>query len=48
MHPTFTHVPPKPHVVPYGDAFTKSANPTLAPNFAARRPHARPPDPPPI
>lgn len=31
--PTFTHVPPNPHLEPTGDGFTKSAIPTLAPNY---------------
>ena len=55
MHPTFTQVPkikkqipPKPHFVPAGEDFTKSAKPTLAPYEAAALEHARPPDPPPM
>lgn len=48
MHPTFTQVPPKPQDVPWGDGFTKSANPTFAPSLAAYFAQARPPDPPPI
>lgn len=48
MHPTFTQVPPSPHLVPGGDGLTKSASPTLAPSAAAARAHESPPDPPPI
>lgn len=48
MHPTFTQVPPKPHFVPYGEGFTKSAKPTLTPNDAAYLAAAKPPDPPPM
>jgi len=32
MQPTLMQVPPKPHVVPIGLGFTKSASPTLAPS----------------
>lgn len=48
MHPTFTHVPPRPHFVPGGDGFTKSARPTVAPRLAAVLAQERPPDPPPM
>jgi hypothetical protein len=48
IHPTFTHVPPKPHLVPCGDGFTKSRTATLAPCNAASFAQANPPDPPPI
>ena len=47
MHPTLTQVPPRPHVFPYGDGFTKFASPTRAPSLTARRAHAKPPEPPP-
>ena len=48
MHPTLTHVPPSPHVVPGGDGFTKSHTATFLPSFAARFEHASPPEPPPM
>ena len=48
MHPTFTHVPPNPHFVPWGEGLTKSAKPTLAPYVAAYFAAANPPEPPPI
>ena len=48
IHPTLTHVPPIPHLVPSGDGLTKSARPTFAPYDAAVRAAARPPEPPPI
>ncbi len=48
IQPTFTQVPPRPHVVPIGEGLTKSANATLALNYAASFEEANPPDPPPI
>lgn len=48
MQPTFTHVPPNPHLDPTGEGFTKSASPTLTPKFAASCAQAKPPDPPPM
>jgi len=48
MQPTFTHVPPRPHLVPTGLGATKSANPTFAPSYAASLLAANPPEPPPI
>lgn len=48
MHPTFTHVPPNPHVVPKGEGFTKSAKPTFFPRETACFADAIPPEPPPI
>lgn len=48
MHPTLTHVPPSPHVVPIGDGCTKSARATFAPRFAPHLADEIPPDPPPI
>lgn len=41
-------IPPNPHLVPWGDGLTKSANPTLAPSATAALAHAKPPEPPPI
>jgi len=43
-----TQVPPRPHLVPIGLGFTKSAIPTLIPAFAAYLAAESPPDPPPI
>lgn len=48
MQPTFTHVPPKPQDVPFGEGLTKSAKPTLAPLEAAAEAADSPPEPPPI
>ena len=48
MQPTFTHVPPRPHVVPCGDGVTKSAIPTFILYFDASFAAAVPPGPPPI
>jgi len=48
MHPTLTQVPPRPHLVPWGEGLTKSARPTLAPLAAAAEAAESPPDPPPI
>lgn len=48
MHPTLTHVPPRPQVVPLGEGVTKSQTATRAPSLAASLLHARPPDPPPM
>lgn len=48
IQPTFTQVPPRPHVVPIGEGLTKSATATLALNYAASFEEAIPPDPPPI
>lgn len=48
MHPTFTQVPPTPHVYPWADGDTKSANPTFFPSYAAALELANPPEPPPI
>jgi hypothetical protein len=42
MHPTLTHVPPKPHVEPAGLGFTKSSTATFAPKFDAALEHAKP------
>jgi len=48
MQPTLTQVPPRPHLVPVEDGFTKSANATLIFGDLTYRAHAIPPDPPPI
>lgn len=48
MQPTFTQVPPRPHVVPLGVGFTKSQTATLAPRLAASLDAAKPPEPPPM
>mmetsp|Transcript_22776 Transcript_22776/g.51540 ORF Transcript_22776/g.51540 Transcript_22776/m.51540 type:complete len:211 (-) Transcript_22776:102-734(-) len=48
MQPTFTHVPPKPQVVPAGEGLTKSQTATFFPSLAAFFEHASPPEPPPI
>ena len=48
MQPTLTHVPPRPHVVPAGDGFTKSQTATFLPSLAAAFEQARPPEPPPM
>lgn len=48
MHPTFTHVPPSPHVVPAGLGLTKSRHIVFAPCFAASFAAASPPEPPPM
>ena len=54
MQPTLTQVPPRPHVVPGGDGFTKSHTATFGPasdwpsSFDAFFAHARPPEPPPM
>jgi len=48
MQPTFTHVPPMPQVVPFGDGLTKSHKATFAPNSFAFFALASPPEPPPI
>mmetsp|Transcript_32290 Transcript_32290/g.63091 ORF Transcript_32290/g.63091 Transcript_32290/m.63091 type:complete len:209 (+) Transcript_32290:950-1576(+) len=48
MHPTLTHVPPRPQVVPEGVGVTKSQTATRAPSAAASLLHASPPEPPPM
>lgn len=48
IHPTLTHVPPKPHLVLAGDSSTKSTTITLSPYLAASKAVAKPPEPPPI
>mmetsp|Transcript_41319 Transcript_41319/g.103307 ORF Transcript_41319/g.103307 Transcript_41319/m.103307 type:complete len:226 (-) Transcript_41319:203-880(-) len=48
MHPTLTHVPPRPQVVPWGVGVTKSQTATRAPRDAASLEQARPPEPPPM
>lgn len=48
MQPTFTQVPPKPHLLPIAEGFTKSRQATFFPSLAASFAHANPPDPPPI
>jgi hypothetical protein len=48
IHPTLTHVPPKPQVVPTGVGLTKSASATFFPNYAACLAAETPPEPPPI
>lgn len=48
MQPTFTHVPPRPHLVPRGVGLTKSRQATLAPFATASLAQAKPPEPPPI
>jgi hypothetical protein len=48
MHPTLTHVPPKPHLVPIGEGLTKSAKPTFTQELAAHLAAESPPEPPPI
>jgi hypothetical protein len=48
MHPTFTHVPPNPHLYPWGEGLTKSARPTLTPLVEDHLAADNPPEPPPI
>lgn len=48
MQPTFTQVPPKPHLLPITEGLTKSRQATFFPSLAASFAHANPPDPPPI
>jgi hypothetical protein len=50
MQPTFTHVPPRPHLLFWGDGFMKSHKPTFNEGFVsfALLAQERPPEPPPI